>query len=221
MQSGSSVGQQYLLLADISGYSTFVVGVEEAHGVDFSDGIPPGYELLGALLDSVMEGVKPEFTVDKLEGDAVFATAPVGALDGHGNALVDQLQSVYRAFQARRTDAIPKEDHICVACSVVGELDLKMVVHRGQVVRQTVGSHSELLGPAVNVAHRLLKNTLQARFGRRPYLFISEAAADGLGVTDVGFEHSETYADVGIVQGRVVGLGGELTEERSLSPRAG
>src|SRR4029453_17689787 len=34
---GSSVGQQYLLLADISGYSTFVVGVEGAHGVDFSD----------------------------------------------------------------------------------------------------------------------------------------------------------------------------------------
>ena len=51
---GSSVGQEYLLLADISGYTSFVVGVEDAHGVDFSDGIPPGYELLGALLDAVM-----------------------------------------------------------------------------------------------------------------------------------------------------------------------
>lgn len=202
---GSSVGQQYLLLADISGYTSFVVGVEDAHGVDFTDGIPPGYELLGALLDSVLEGVKPEFAVDKLEGDAVFATAPIDALDGHGEALIDQLQTVYRSFTMRRTEAYPT--HICAACEVVGDLDLKMVVHRGQVVRQTVGSHSELLGPAVNVAHRLLKNEIQARIGRRPYLFVSGAAADGLGVPDVGMEHSETYSDVGTIPGRVVALG--------------
>jgi class 3 adenylate cyclase len=207
-QSGSSVGQEYLLLADISGYTGFVVGVEEAHGVDFSDGIPPGYELLGALLDSVMAGVQPEFSIAKLEGDAVFAVAPTEALDGNGAPLLDQLQAVYRAFQARRTDAIPKEDHICVACSVVGDLDLKMVLHRGQVVRQTVGSHSELLGPAVNVAHRLLKNEIQARIGRHPYLFVSDAAATSLGVPDIGLGHTETYSDVGTIQGRIVGLGG-------------
>ena len=204
----SSVGQQYLLLADISGYTSFVVGVEEAHGVDFSDGIPPGYELLGALLDAVMEGVKPEFSIAKLEGDAVFATAPTESLDGCGNQLLEQLQAVYQAFTLRRTEAQPKEDHICAACSVVGSLDLKMVVHRGQVVRQTVGTHSELLGPAVNVAHRLLKNDIQARIGRRPYLFISDAAAGALGVPEVGLDHSESYADVGTVEGRIVNLGG-------------
>ena len=85
-QSGSSVGQEYLLLADISGYTGFMVGVENAHGVDFSGGIPPGYELLGALLDSVMKGVQPEFSIAKLEGDAVFAVAPTDTLDGHGDA---------------------------------------------------------------------------------------------------------------------------------------
>jgi hypothetical protein len=83
-----------------------------------------------------------------------------------------------------------------------------MVVHRGSVVRQTVGMHTELLGPAVNVAHRLLKNEIQARIGRRPYLFVSAAAAQGLGVPDVGLEHSETYADVGTIEGRIIELGG-------------
>jgi len=203
----SSVGQEYLLLADISGYTSFVVGVEEAHGVDFGDGIPPGYELLGALLDSVMEGVKPEFSVAKLEGDAVFATAPTASLDGCGSQLLEQLQAVYRAFTLRRTEAQPKEDHICAACSVVGNLDLKMVVHRGRVVRQTVGTHSELLGPAVNVAHRLLKNDIQARIGRRPYLFLSDAALDALGVPEVGLDHTESYPDVGTIEGRIVELG--------------
>ena len=129
------------------------------------------------------------------------------SLDGCGDALLDQLQAVYRAFTLRRTEAQPKEDHICAACSVVGNLDLKMVVHRGQVVRQTVGTHSELLGPAVNVAHRLLKNDIQARIGRRPYLFMSDAAADALGVPDVGLDHTESYSDVGTIEGRIVELG--------------
>ena len=204
---GSSVGQEYLLLADISGYTGFVVGVEEAHGVDFSGGIPPGYELLGALLDAVMSGVQPEFSIAKLEGDAVFAVAPTDTLDGHGDALIDQLEAVYQAFAMRRTEAQPKEDHVCAACSVVGNLDLKMVLHRGQAVRQAVGTHTELLGPAVNVAHRLLKNDIQARIGRRPYLFISDAAAGALGVPEVGLDHSESYSDVGTIGGRIVNLG--------------
>ena len=129
------------------------------------------------------------------------------SLDGRGDALLDQLQAVYRSFTMRRTEAHPTQQSAPRVRSC-GDLDLKMVIHRGQVVRQTVGSHSELLGPAVNVAHRLLKNEIQARIGRRPYLFLSGAAADGLGVADVGIEHSESYADVGTVQGRVVGLGG-------------
>jgi hypothetical protein len=32
--------ERYLLLADISGYTGFMAGVEKEHGVDFSAGIP-------------------------------------------------------------------------------------------------------------------------------------------------------------------------------------
>jgi hypothetical protein len=82
-----------------------------------------------------------------------------------------------------------------------------MVLHRGQAVRQTVGSHPELLGPAVNVAHRLLKNSIQARLGYPAYLFATDAAAAGLGLTGMGVEHREEYPDVGQVQGRVIQFG--------------
>ena len=67
-QSDSAVGQRYLLLADISGYTAFMAGVELAHGVDFSLGIPAGYTILGELLDGVVEGLQPEFGLVKLEG---------------------------------------------------------------------------------------------------------------------------------------------------------
>ena len=155
-QPDAAASDGYLLLADISGYTAFMTSVEEAHDVDFSGGIPAGYAVLGVLLDAVVEGVEPAFAVDKLEGDAVFAIAPAETLDGRGGAVLAQLQAVHRAFLASRADAVHAQDHICTACPVVGSLDLKMVLHRGRVVQQTVGSRSERLGPAVNVAHRLL-----------------------------------------------------------------
>jgi hypothetical protein len=206
----STAGDRYLLLADISGYTAFMTSVEQAHGVDFSHGIPAGFAVLGELLDTVIEGVQPAFAVAKLEGDAVFAVAPAAALDGRGEELLDRLQALYQAFHARREKARAARDHVCTACPVVGSLDLKMVLHRGQVVRQSIGTQTELLGPAVNVAHRLLKNTIQARLGYRPYLFLTDAAASGLHLAEPGVEHREDYEDVGPVHGRVVALGAGL-----------
>lgn len=200
--------QRYLLLADISGYTAFLSGVEEAHGVDFSNGIPAGYEILGALLDAVVDGVQPAFEIAKLEGDAVFAVAPAERLDGQGDSVLEGLRAVHRTFLAVRADRVRSaSDHICTGCPVVATLNLKMVLHRGQAVRQTVGSSAELLGPAVNVAHRLLKNSIGATYGYRAYLFLTDAAAAGLGLAGAGREHLEDYPDVGRIQGRVLEVG--------------
>jgi hypothetical protein len=209
--------QRYLLLADNSGYTGFLNGVEQAHGVDFSSGIPAGYEVLGALLDAVVEGVQPAFDIAKLEGDAVFAVAPAEGLDGQGEAVLDRLRAVYRAFYVVRDRATSASDHICTACPVVASLNLKMVLHRGHAVRQRVGSSPELLGPAVNLAHRLLKNSIQSRLGYRAYVFVTDAAAAGLGLTGIGVEHLEDYPDAGEVQGRVIEVG-EKSPEAVIQP---
>ena len=207
-QADPVAGQRYLLLADISGYTAFLNGVEQAHGVDFSSGIPAGYEVVSALLDAVVDGVQPAFDIAKLEGDAVFAVARAEGLDGQGEAVLDRLRAVWRAFYDLREERKKSaSDHLCTGCPVVGSLNLKMVLHRGQAVRQTVGSNPELLGPAVNVAHRLLKNSIQSRLGYRAYLFVTDAAAAGLGLTGIGTEHLEDYPDAGQVQGRVIEVG--------------
>lgn len=213
IRSGSSLaeaaaGERYLFLADISGYTRFMAGVEEEHGIDFSGGIPAAYSILGDLLDAVVEGVKPDLALVKLEGDAVFAAAPAAGLDGQGDRVLGTIHGTYRAFIDARTRAIPSSDHVCTACPVVANLDLKVVLHRGQAVRQSVGSGSDLLGPAVTVAHRLLKNTVRDRIGARPYLFMTDAAATGLGLHRVGLAHGEEYPDAGQIKGRIVELGG-------------
>lgn len=201
-----AAGERYLLIADISGYTGFMAGVEQAHGIDFSDGIPAAYSVLGDLLNAVMVGVEPDFAVVKLEGDAVFAAAPAATLDGQGDRVLAKLGVMYRSFTDGRQRAIPSSDHICTACPAVAHLDLKAVLHRGQAVRQAVGSGSDLLGPAVNVAHRLLKNTVRSKIGTRPYLFMTDAAASGLSLPNAGVEHREDYGDVGQIQGRVIDL---------------
>jgi class 3 adenylate cyclase len=204
----SMAGDWYLLLVDISGFTAFLARVERDHGVDFSAGIPAGYGVLGELLGGVVEGVQPEFEVAKLEGDAVFAIGPVARLDGQGGSLLGRLQEVYTAFRATREEqARFASDHVCAACPVVASLDLKMILHRGGAVRQTVGAQTEILGPAVNVAHRLLKNDIQARLGHGPYVFLTDAAAKGLLLAPAGVEHREHHADVGSISGRVVRLG--------------
>ncbi len=198
----AATGERYLLLADISGYTSFITGVEQEHGFDFSAGIPAAYGVLAALLNTVIEGVEPDFEVVKLEGDAVFAAAPAARLDGEGERVLERIGATYRAFIDSRTRAIPSSDHVCIACPAVAHLDLKVVLHRGHVVRQNVGSGSDLLGPTVTVAHRLLKNTVRDRIGYRPYLFLTDAAATGLGLTDVGIAHGEEYPDSGRIEGR-------------------
>ncbi len=204
----AAAGEHDVVLADIYGYTRFMSGVEDPHGVDFSAGIPAAYAVLGGLLDTVIAGVGPDFDLVKLEGDAVFASAPASRLDGDGDRIVDHLRTMYGSFTDARTRAIPASDHMCTACPAVAHLDLKAVLHRGQAVRQSVGTGSDLLGPAVNVAHRLLKNTVRDRIGFRPYLFLTDAAATALGVSVAGLEHHETYADGGRINGRIVELGG-------------
>jgi class 3 adenylate cyclase len=200
-------GEWYLLLADISGYTGFMAGVELEHGIDFSAGIPAAYSVLGALLDAVIGGLEPDFALVKLEGDAVFAVAPAASLDGQADRVLEKLGATYRAFIDSRTRALPANDHICTACPAVAHLDLKVVLHRGYAVRQRVGSGSDLLGPAVTVAHRLLKNTIRERIGFRPYLFLTDAAVTGLGLSGAGLAHTEEYPDAGRIHGRIVELG--------------
>src|SRR4029079_19318184 len=94
----AAAGQRYLFLADISGYTSFMSGVEVEHGADFSNGIPAAYSILADLLDSVVEGIKPRLALVKLEGDAVFAAAPAAGLDGQGDGVLETIPRAYQGF---------------------------------------------------------------------------------------------------------------------------
>ena len=79
-QEAPSAASGPLLLADISGYTSFLQSVALAHKDDaFADGaVPPAYAVLSNLLDGIVGRVAPPFTLSELEGDAFVASVCPG-----------------------------------------------------------------------------------------------------------------------------------------------
>jgi hypothetical protein len=206
--SHSSHGRGALLLADISGYTGFLQGVADAHVslIVEAPEPPPAYSLLSHLLDTILESLQPMFRLAKLEGDAVFAVeaAPIEA----GDAVLECVRACYAAFSEQLASAGSMWRCTCDACSRIGSLDLKFVLHHGGYVIQPVAGQAELLGPEVNVAHRLLKNHARELVGNLPYVLVTEAAAGALGISTTEMTAGEeAYDDMPPIRVHVLALG--------------
>ncbi len=210
----------FLLLADISGYTSFLEKVATSHPEMVRPGgqVPPAYSVMSSLLDVIVERIAPAFQLAELEGDAVFGYALDDRLAGRAAMLQEVVRLAYGAFRDRIDEAMVLHKHDCEACMILPFLDLKFVVHHGPFVVHWIAGRQRLLSPAVNVAHRLLKNSVAQQTGRRAYLFVTDAAAERLGLSaEVGVAHQEHYADVGLVTGIVIGVDAAGSDE-SLGP---
>jgi hypothetical protein len=185
-----------LLLADISGYTSFLQDVETAHREDaFANGaVPDAYGLMSSLLDGIVARIVPPFTLSKLEGDAVFAFAAPGAEVPHGEALLDCMRDCYGDFVSRIGRAGEIWTCTCAACARASTLDLKFILHAGKYVLQEIAGSRELSGPDVVMAHRLLKNQAAALMGHGGYVLLSAPAVNRLDVPVTGaIPMTETY----------------------------
>jgi len=184
-----------LVLADISGYTSYIAGVELDHAQD----------ILADLTDAVVRALRPTFRLAKLEGDAAFAYVVTDAVDG--SALQDTIEHCYLAFRRRLRDIGQASQCDCNACTLIPRLDLKFVVHHGVIARQRMAGREELVGRDVIVVHRLLKNSVQTALGVGAYALYTDDCVRMMGLLDPAkaglVEHSETYDFVGEVTGWV------------------
>jgi Protein of unknown function (DUF2652) len=139
-----------LLIADISGYTGYLAGVELDHAQD----------ILADLMGAIVSALRPGFRLAKLEGDAAFTFAVTDRIDG--SLLLDTIERCYFGFRRRRRDVHQANTCGCNACLHIPDLDLKFVVHHGEILRQRIAGGEELLGSDVILAHRLLKNDVVA-----------------------------------------------------------
>lgn len=185
-----------LLLADISGYTSFLQSVALAHQDDaFADGaVPDAYAMMSNLLDGIVGRVVPPFTLSKLEGDAVFAYATDPAPVPRGAAMLDCLTECYADFRRRLGMARGIWPCWCNACSQIDVLDLKFILHGGAFVIQEIAARRELVGPEVVMAHRLLKTGAAELVGHGAYALITAAAAARFDIpTEAAVPIVETY----------------------------
>jgi uncharacterized protein YndB with AHSA1/START domain len=178
------------VIADISGYTGFLAGVELDHA----------HDIIADVMDTVVRGLRPPFRIAKFEGDAVFVYALTEKVDG--SLLQDAVEASYFAFRRRLRTIKQATSCKCNACRQMETLDLKFVCHHGEFIRHRMSSREELAGRDVILVHRLLKNAVSERLGRHAYALYSQACVEAMGVDPAtqGFvEHRESIDIIGDV----------------------
>ncbi len=179
----------YLVLADISGYTSYLAGVELDHA----------HEILTDLMETIVGKFTTVLTLSKLEGDAVFAYTPEAKLP-RGETLLELIETTYMAFCDRRDSSHRRTTCACRACQGMPALDLKFFVHHGDYIVQQISGIRELVGSDVNLAHRLMKNHLTEATGWKAYVLFTERGLEHLGVRPAEMHAQiETYEHLGHV----------------------
>ncbi|MBI3975590.1 MAG: DUF2652 domain-containing protein, partial [Armatimonadetes bacterium] len=183
-----------LLIADISGYTSYLTGTELDHAQD----------VLADLMEVVIGRFQPVLRLAKLEGDAIFTYAPEAEVDG--SMLLDVVENCYFAFRRRVQSIRQASTCRCNACVLIPSLNLKFCVHDGAFVRQRIAGQAELAGRDVILVHRLLKNSVAERLGLQGYGLLTAACIEAMKIDPVALRlrpHRESYEHIGEVPGYV------------------
>ena len=194
----TSAKQGFLVVADITGYTSYLSHSELEHAKD----------VLKTLLELLIDHTRPPLALSGLEGDAVLSYA-VDSDRFEGQAFVEMIEQTYVAFKRAIDLMVMNTSCSCNACANINTLDLKFFIHHGEFVLQELGGGEELVGSDVNLVHRLMKNTVVEGTGFRAYTFYTEAAIDRLGLEGITEEltaHEEVFPDVGKVRGWVMDM---------------
>jgi hypothetical protein len=199
----------YLVIADISGYTSFVAATELEHS----------HEILSDLLETICEKIETLLTISKLEGDAVFAYAPEIKIQ-RGETLLELIESTYAAFRDRQVSIKRGTTCTCNACRNIPSLDLKFITHHGDYILQRVRDITEMVGTDVNLVHRLLKNHVAESTGWRAYTMLTEQCLEHLKLNlETAHVQMEEYEHLGEVKTFNLDLHQrykEMTDERRI-----
>lgn len=173
----------YLLLADITGYTSFMAGTELEHA----------QAVVQEVNDLVINSLTPTMTLAEVEGDAVFVYSPLEMIS-RGEGLVELVENTYVRFRIQREVMNARTTCTCKACVAIPNLDLKFVVHIGEFVMQSYGLQQKPVGSDVNLSHRLLKNSVTGATGWTAYALFTQKSLEAMGIQLSGlFESTESY----------------------------
>lgn len=194
MAEGSRHG--YLVLADISGYSSFLTKVE----------LELAHEILTDLMEMLVSRLKSLLTISKLEGDAVLAYIDEEKLP-RAETLKELIENTCSAFRRQRDTSKCNTTCTCHVCQSMNLLELKFFIHHGDFMVQNMAGIKELVGSGVNLIHRLTKNHITENTGWNAYSLFTQRAmkATRLQLEDV-HKQNESYEHLGEVETVTINL---------------
>ena len=137
-----------LFIPDISGFTKFVHDTEIAHSEHIIT------ELLEALIDANIMDLE----VSEVEGDAILfyrkGKRPTAA------ETLAQVQKMYTTFHFFLRKYDTQRICQCGACAESSGLQLKFIIHYGNISINQIKTSKKLFGIDVIIAHRLLKNDI-------------------------------------------------------------
>jgi len=136
-----------LLIPDITGFTKYITAAD----LQYSQ------VTIALLLEAILENNKLGIQVSEIEGDAIlfYSFEKNYTVD----EILEQCFLMHRAFH-HQLKKIITTDCSCGACTLLGELSLKFILHYGEMGSVMINDFCKLYGAEVIVAHRLLKNEL-------------------------------------------------------------
>jgi Protein of unknown function (DUF2652) len=201
--------QLVLILADISGYTRFMLENQTA--------AVHGQLCITTLIETMLREVDIPLQLQEIEGDALFLyAAHPGDEAGWRDVLAQVRTKLPRFFEVFLEGMIPAAESTpcgCAICRNLEGLKLKVIVHVGRAVFHMIAGRRQISGADVILAHRLLKNSQP----NREYLLMTEPAYRDLGREMSAFfaESVESYEGFGSVKVHVHPLAGAVERERS------
>lgn len=181
----------FFILSDISGYTEFLTDSELEHA----------HQALQNLFEAQLQNVRFPLKLSGFRGDAIFMYTPEISMI-NPQSFIETLENLYVVFTDTAHLMQANTTCPCRACRNIRKLDLKMCVHYGEYMIQSLGDREELLGADVIVPHRMLKNQVIEKTGIKSYALFSEAAANALGLRRLCTSltpHNEYYEHLGEV----------------------
>src|SRR6266850_3949674 len=166
MDSETAPEAVLLIIADISGYTRYMTANAKT--------LAHSQTIITELVKAIVAQVDLPLEVAKLEGDAVFLFGRKGA-DPRAwlekkKLIGRKLLAFFDVFSEKVQELSQSTTCTCHACTHIEKLRLKLIVHNGEVLFHRVLNFQELAGVDVIIAHRLLKNSVQAD----QYLLLTE-----------------------------------------------
>ena len=189
MANTSKIHKGFFIIADISGYTSFLNDTELEHA----------QEIIEEITKLLLAHIQPPFKIVKLEGDAVFYYVPEEMLP-EPERLLEHIEACYCDFVSHLQYAKRLTHCKCRACASMHTLDLKFFAHYGEYMVQKVpGTAEDIAGRDVILLHRLMKNSITEKTGFRAYALLTNACLQRIGKSSSIRPHTETYEHIGEV----------------------